>query len=124
MNTTIELPNKLSASRRRALRDEYFHYASGRRGGNWGPFPISCGTRRNENGEYWSHWALYRRSEMEALAEYFYGDKTEDLLKQTALEHCGWIQSYSGPGRSFNEAPWVRLSRSYVLVRQFGGLDI
>lgn len=49
------------------------------------------------------------------------GDRIEELASQLLGGAC---KSYSGPGRAFSDAPWARISRTRILVKQRGGLDV
>lgn len=49
------------------------------------------------------------------------GDRIEALASQLFGGAC---KSYSGPGRAFSDAPWARISRTRILVKQRGGLDV
>lgn len=59
-------------------------------------------------------WAVYSRAEVEA----FYG---EDY---TAEEITGWRYYNTGFGQPFGNAPYMRVSRTRILVKQRTGLDI
>jgi len=49
------------------------------------------------------------------------GDRLEELASQLLGGAC---KSYSGPGRAFSDAPWARVTRTRILVKQRGGLDV
>lgn len=49
------------------------------------------------------------------------GDRIEALASQLFGGAC---RSYGGPGRVFHDTPWARISRTRILVKQRGGLDV
>jgi hypothetical protein len=83
--------------------------------------PRAHGVRRDEYGESGYKWAVYDRltAEVELGSE---GYTTADEEAGSYL--TGWCRFERGPGRPFGSDPWVILSRTRVLVKQFCGLDI
>jgi len=87
-----------------------------------------------DHGEDWTLFQVFRRRDVEA----FIGEPipTADLYSLPGsvrrgmiefLEENGEVQSRGSgvPGQAFNRAPFVeKISRSYVLFTQDGGLDI
>ena len=49
------------------------------------------------------------------------GDRIEELASQLLGGAC---KAYSGPGRAFSDSPWARVTRTRILVKQRGGLDV
>ena len=49
------------------------------------------------------------------------GDRIEELASQLLGGACKF---YSGPGRAFSDSPWARVTRTRILVKQSGGLDV
>ena len=64
--------------------------------------------------------AIFSRSEVESA----YGPINSDNAETTIARLVGWGESYNGPGRSFSHAPYMRVLRRNIVVRQFCGLDI
>lgn len=89
------------------------------------PPPSVRGMRADEDGETATRWALFSRSDVEAWLDC----KLDGLLCNNRDNHLaeditGWWYDYNGPGRWFWKSPWVRVTRTRVLVMQSGGLDI
>jgi hypothetical protein len=83
--------------------------------------PKKHGTRRDEYGESWLHWAVFDRAAAQAeLAS----DELDFESENAAFALTGWWQRESGPGRAFAGEPWIVVKRNHVLVKQAGGLDI
>lgn len=74
----------------------------------------------NEGGESGYSVAIFRRSEVEDT----FGPITPDTAEERIAQLVGWSESYRGPGRSFSNAPTLRLMKRNVVIRQFSGLDI
>lgn len=75
----------------------------------------------DEYGETRSEWRVYDRTEVESwMAERGYSlDSHEDVTTLT-----GWYSCDRGPGQWFWHSPTVRVSRTRILVKHFGGYDI
>lgn len=93
--------------------------------------PVAEGIRHDSDGEPGCYvWALYRRSD---VAEYL-GCDVNVALKQARVQQrqwsevasdlTAWSEYYSGPGRTFHHEPYLKVSRTRVLVKQYRGLDI
>lgn len=124
--------------------------------------PIASGRKVSEDGESWTHWAVYSLAEYRAWAKAFEEDDLTSSRDDTDVcpncgrvgyesrtgGHCcpgcgdiywtkadrieelasqllgGACKSYSGPGRAFSDSPWARVTRTRILVKQSGGLDV
>lgn len=133
-------------------------------GEDQGPLvPLACGQKVSEEGESWTHWAVYSLAEYRAWCKAFEEDDLTSAKDDTDVcpncgtlgysssrergHHCpkcgdvywtkgdrlgalasqlfgGGCKSYSGPGRAFSDAPWARVTRTRILVKQRGGLDV
>lgn len=77
-------------------------------------------------------WSLFRRSEVEVwlgepVDEYIDTTLTRDGYHdpdQLATELTGWARTHGMPGRWFWQDPSIRISRSYVLITQWGAYDV
>lgn len=98
---------------------------------------LSSGFREHESGECWSAWWLFRRvgdkwavdasAPVEDVAESFLiaaSEAIDEASKRGVQVGLVAFEHYGGPGRAFVHRPSVRWSRSYVLIRQRGGLDV
>lgn len=99
---------------------------------------------REENteftGESWQEYALFSRECVERFVRENMGkwiwcaeseckiwaDETRPLEQIEGLGEAltGWADRYGGPGRTFTNPGYARVSRHRVLVSRSGGLDI
>jgi hypothetical protein len=76
--------------------------------------PVAYGCRGDR--ESWSEWVVYSKAEVSAYNAVFGEHDWRSLT--------GWDYYYSGPGQAYGHAPFATESRTRILVRQDGGLDI
>jgi hypothetical protein len=72
--------------------------------------PIASGGKEFEGGESWVNWWLFR--------------KLSERQVREAIEELNIGAWYGGPGRAFSREPYHSTSKSYTLIKQYGGLDI
>lgn len=80
---------------------------------------ITSGTSYvDDEGSYYA-WALYSKK----LVEKFFGDLSEETLRDFVCRE-GFYYQAGYPGHRFYSEPSVRVSRNYVLIKQYSALDI
>ena len=83
------------------------------------------GIKEYDGGASWCEWVLFRKNERglvrvgDAMFNPDNPVEREDLFAALGMEGYG-----GPPGGSFADRPGCRVSNSYVLVTQRGGLDI
>lgn len=89
--------------------------------------PTACGRRHGTaDGDYSYRWMLLSR---EAVATWlldkpYHGMETTREREDLAQALTGWYRDYSGPGRWFWHEPYMKITRTRILIKQVGGLDI
>jgi hypothetical protein len=110
--------------------------------------PVHVMERQDDDGTGWQMKAAYRLSDIETLAgvksprvpvKYDENIQThipdwdniseedQDILARisdAAIEASGCYAFSRGPGQAFQHAPTARVYRRFVVVNQFGGLDV
>lgn len=79
------------------------------------PIPYATGKSSDDNSSCYT-WAVFFRVDIPKCIDV----EDSDLAK----ELTGWRSSYGCPGQYFRDAPFVQISRTRILVKQFGGYDI
>ena len=83
-----------------------------------GLIKVYTATDRNEESAI--RIAVFDRSQIEDQVKAYSNDDADDI----AAVLIGWCPTYGGPGRRFWHHVSVKIGKRYVILRQFGGLDI
>ena len=77
------------------------------------------------DNESWINWLVFDRNEADAFIGGDVATLAAEDSAQTAHDLSGWQGHNGGAGRAFTSAPYVaKITRTQVLIRMFGGLDI
>jgi hypothetical protein len=82
---------------------------------------LKSGTVHANDGETWTHYAVFSLAEIVAIHGPTWSDDWKD---DVAAELTGWTSFYRGPGRAFGDGPNYKIFGRKVLVPQFCGLDV
>lgn len=82
--------------------------------------PTTIATRDDADGAGWYRMAVFPR----ALVESTYGEISPETADSVLRQICPWFAFGRRPGGPYANPPSMRVTRTRVVVRQSGGLDI
>lgn len=85
-----------------------------------------AGVAERSHGESRYVWALFQRKDVPENLIAMHRECVSEDIEDFDLAHAltGWEEYHHGVGRAFGGAPYCKIGRNHILVKQFRGLDI